>query len=142
MTEEALERQLLVFANDIGALYRREQARAQELEGALRTLKTQYLETVRTLARPRSIPASRLLRIAGRANKCAARPQAAEAIFRRCLNRLRYALARDRQYLAGKNAGGVQHLGLREIAEGKLADKIIGAGFLCHLPHLLADGAG
>ena len=50
MTEEALERQLLVFANDIGALYRREQARAQELEGALRTLKTQYLETVRTLA--------------------------------------------------------------------------------------------
>ena len=50
MTEEALERQLLVFANDIGALYRREQARAQKLEGALRTLKTQYLETVRTLA--------------------------------------------------------------------------------------------
>ena len=50
MTEEALERQLLVFANDIGALYRREQTRAQELEGALRTLKTQYLETVRTLA--------------------------------------------------------------------------------------------
>jgi ribonuclease P protein subunit RPR2 len=50
MTEEALERQLLVFANDIGALYRREQARAQELEGALRTLKTQYLQTVRTLA--------------------------------------------------------------------------------------------
>jgi len=50
MTEDALEKQLLVFANDIGALYRREQARAQELEGALRTLKTQYLETVRTLA--------------------------------------------------------------------------------------------
>src|SRR5438874_2365497 len=58
------------------------------------------------------------------------------------LNRLRHVLARDRQHVAGKNAGGVQHLGLREIAERKLADEIVGAGLFSHLPHLLADRAG
>src|SRR3954451_4717730 len=58
------------------------------------------------------------------------------------LDRLRDALARDRQHLAGKNAGGVQHLGLRQIAKRKLADEVIGAGFLRHPPHLLADRAG
>ena len=46
----ALERQLVLFARDIGVLYRRERSRADELEQALGTLRTQYLETVRTLA--------------------------------------------------------------------------------------------
>jgi HD-GYP domain-containing protein (c-di-GMP phosphodiesterase class II) len=46
----ALERQLVVFARDVGELYRRERSRAEELEQALNTLRTQYLETVRTLA--------------------------------------------------------------------------------------------
>ena len=46
----ALERQLVVFARDVGELYRRERSRAEELEQALATLRTQYLETVRTLA--------------------------------------------------------------------------------------------
>jgi ribonuclease P protein subunit RPR2 len=46
----ALQQQLLVFAHDIGEIYRRERARAEELERALDTLKTAYLETVRTLA--------------------------------------------------------------------------------------------
>ena len=46
----ALERQLLRFAQDVGELYRRERERAGELEEALDTLRSQYLETVRTLA--------------------------------------------------------------------------------------------
>ncbi len=46
----ALERQLVLFARDIGVVYRRERHRADELERALATLRTQYLETVRTLA--------------------------------------------------------------------------------------------
>jgi HD-GYP domain-containing protein (c-di-GMP phosphodiesterase class II) len=46
----ALERQLVVFARDVGELYRRERDRAGELQQALSTLRTQYLETVRTLA--------------------------------------------------------------------------------------------
>lgn len=45
-----LERQLVVFARDIGELYRRERIRAAELEQALATMRRQYLETVRTLA--------------------------------------------------------------------------------------------
>jgi len=45
-----LERQLVVFARDIGELYRREKIRAAELEQALATMRRQYLETVRTLA--------------------------------------------------------------------------------------------
>src|SRR3954469_17210953 len=63
-------------------------------------------------------------------------------VWRRGLDRLRYAFARHRQHLARKNAGGVQHLGLHEIAERKLANEVIGAGLLRHLPHLLADRAG
>jgi ribonuclease P protein subunit RPR2 len=47
---DAMQRQLIVFARDIGQIYRREKARAEELEQALSTLKTAYLETVRTLA--------------------------------------------------------------------------------------------
>jgi ribonuclease P protein subunit RPR2 len=46
----AMQRQLIVFARDIGQIYRREKSRAEELESALSTLKTAYLETVRTLA--------------------------------------------------------------------------------------------
>lgn len=48
--DDALERQLLQFARDVGELYRRERGRAHELEAALSTLRTQYLATVRTLA--------------------------------------------------------------------------------------------
>jgi HD-GYP domain-containing protein (c-di-GMP phosphodiesterase class II) len=47
---EDLERQLVVFARDVGELYRREKLRAAELEEALATMRRQYLETVRTLA--------------------------------------------------------------------------------------------
>ncbi|MCU1463379.1 MAG: metal dependent phosphohydrolase [Acidimicrobiales bacterium] len=47
---DAMQRQLIVFARDIGQIYRREKGRAEELEQALATLKTAYLETVRTLA--------------------------------------------------------------------------------------------
>jgi len=46
----ALERQFLAFARDIGESYRRERARAEELEQALGELKTAYLETIRSLA--------------------------------------------------------------------------------------------
>src|SRR5947209_15741455 len=47
---EALQRQLLVFTQDITEIYKRERSRAEELEVALAELKTAYLETVRTLA--------------------------------------------------------------------------------------------
>ena len=47
---ELLERQLEVFAHDVGELYRRQKERAEELEQALATLKTSYLETIRSLA--------------------------------------------------------------------------------------------
>ena len=47
---EALQRQLLVFTNDITEIYKRERSRAEELEVALAELKTAYLETIRSLA--------------------------------------------------------------------------------------------
>jgi HD-GYP domain-containing protein (c-di-GMP phosphodiesterase class II) len=47
---ELLERQLEVFAHDVGELYRRQKERTEELERALATLKTSYLETIRSLA--------------------------------------------------------------------------------------------
>ena len=47
---DALERQLLVFTRDITEIYKRERARAEELEVALSELKTAYLETIRSLA--------------------------------------------------------------------------------------------
>src|SRR5436305_14154100 len=47
---EALQRQLLVFTQDITEIYKRERARAEELEVALAELKTAYLETIRSLA--------------------------------------------------------------------------------------------
>jgi ribonuclease P protein subunit RPR2 len=46
----ALEQQLVVFAREIGELYRREKQRAEALEEALDTLRVQYRETVRSLA--------------------------------------------------------------------------------------------
>src|SRR5262245_27833687 len=61
---------------------------------------------------------------------------------RRHLDGLRDALARQRQHLAGKNAGGMQHLLLAKIAEGELADEIIGARLIRHAADLLADAAG
>jgi ribonuclease P protein subunit RPR2 len=50
MSRQALEEQLHVFAKDAGDAYRREKERARELEDALSTLKTAYLETIRSLA--------------------------------------------------------------------------------------------
>ncbi|MHB8670054.1 MAG: HD-GYP domain-containing protein [Acidimicrobiales bacterium] len=47
---EALQRQLLIFARDVAQIYRRERGRAEELEQALATMRTAYLETVRSLA--------------------------------------------------------------------------------------------
>jgi ribonuclease P protein subunit RPR2 len=47
---EALERQLHVFARDAVAAYRREKARAAELQTALTTLETAFLETIRSMA--------------------------------------------------------------------------------------------
>lgn len=47
---DRLEAQLDVFASDIAELYRRQKSRAEELEAALKTLRTSYLETVRGLA--------------------------------------------------------------------------------------------
>jgi HD-GYP domain-containing protein (c-di-GMP phosphodiesterase class II) len=47
---EALEEQLHVFARDAVAAYRRERARAAELEQALGTLETAFLETIRSMA--------------------------------------------------------------------------------------------
>jgi ribonuclease P protein subunit RPR2 len=47
---EALEHQARRFAEDAVAAYKREKARAQELEEALSTLQTAYLETIRSLA--------------------------------------------------------------------------------------------
>jgi len=47
---EALERQLHVFAKDAVTAYRREKARASELERALATLETAFLETIRSMA--------------------------------------------------------------------------------------------
>src|SRR6266852_4390986 len=47
---EALQRQLLVFTQDITEIYKRERSRAEELEVALAELKTAYLETIRSLA--------------------------------------------------------------------------------------------
>jgi HD-GYP domain-containing protein (c-di-GMP phosphodiesterase class II) len=46
----ALEDQARRFAEDAVAAYKREKARAQELEEALSTLQTAYLETIRSLA--------------------------------------------------------------------------------------------
>jgi HD-GYP domain-containing protein (c-di-GMP phosphodiesterase class II) len=46
----ALERQLVVFARDVGESYRRERARAEELERTLDELRTAYRETIRSLA--------------------------------------------------------------------------------------------
>ncbi len=45
-----LEAQLKVFATEIGGLYRAQKERAEELEAALASLKTTYLETIRSLA--------------------------------------------------------------------------------------------
>jgi len=45
-----IERQLHVFARDAVSAYRREKVRARELEDALTTLETAYLETIRSLA--------------------------------------------------------------------------------------------
>ena len=47
---QRLEAQLDAFAADIGSLYRREKIRAAELQRTLDTLRTAYLETVRSLA--------------------------------------------------------------------------------------------
>jgi HD-GYP domain-containing protein (c-di-GMP phosphodiesterase class II) len=46
----AMEEQLHVFARDAVAAYRREKARAAELQSTLDTLQTAYLETIRSLA--------------------------------------------------------------------------------------------
>ncbi len=48
--DTALDRQLQVFARDVGELYRRQKERSEELESALATIKTAYLETIRSLA--------------------------------------------------------------------------------------------
>ena len=45
-----LEAQLKVFASEIGGLYRVQKERAEQLEEALASLKTTYLETIRSLA--------------------------------------------------------------------------------------------
>src|SRR5262245_66305721 len=63
-------------------------------------------------------------------------------LWSEALHRLRDALARQRQHFAGKNAGGMQHFLLAKIAEGELADEIIGARLIRHAADLLADGAG
>ena len=47
---DALEKQLHVFARDAVSAYRRERARAAELEEALATLETAFLETIRSMA--------------------------------------------------------------------------------------------
>jgi ribonuclease P protein subunit RPR2 len=47
---ELLERQLHVFAKDAVVAYRREKVRAHELETALTTLETAFLETIRSMA--------------------------------------------------------------------------------------------
>jgi HD-GYP domain-containing protein (c-di-GMP phosphodiesterase class II) len=47
---EELEQQLLVFARDAVTAYRRERVRAAELEEALSTLETAFLETIRSMA--------------------------------------------------------------------------------------------
>jgi len=47
---EALEQQLHVFARDAVSAYRRERVRAGELEEALSTLETAFLETIRSMA--------------------------------------------------------------------------------------------
>jgi ribonuclease P protein subunit RPR2 len=47
---EALEEQLHVFARDAVAAYRRERVRAAEVEQALDTLETAFLETIRSMA--------------------------------------------------------------------------------------------
>ena len=48
--QERLEAQLQVFAREIGAMYRSQKARAEQLEAALAALKTAYLETIRSFA--------------------------------------------------------------------------------------------
>lgn len=50
LDREGMEEQLLVFARDAVAAYRNEKLRARELEDALGTLQTAYLETIRSLA--------------------------------------------------------------------------------------------
>jgi HD-GYP domain-containing protein (c-di-GMP phosphodiesterase class II) len=47
---EALEEQLHIFARDAVVAYRREKARAAELEQALETLEKAFLETIRSMA--------------------------------------------------------------------------------------------
>jgi len=47
---EALQRQLEIFAGDVGRLYREQKERAEQLEDALSTIKEAYLQTVRSLA--------------------------------------------------------------------------------------------
>lgn len=47
---DGLEAQLKVFASEIGSLYRSQKERAEELEAALASLKTAYLETIRSFA--------------------------------------------------------------------------------------------
>jgi HD-GYP domain-containing protein (c-di-GMP phosphodiesterase class II) len=49
-TTQALEAQLHVFARDAVSAYRRERIRAAELEQALATLETAFLETIRSMA--------------------------------------------------------------------------------------------
>lgn len=48
--ETAVDRQLHLLARDVGELYRRQRERSAELEDALATIKTAYLETIRSLA--------------------------------------------------------------------------------------------
>jgi putative two-component system response regulator len=48
--ERRLRAQLLAFARDLNEIYRRERARARDLERALRELEESYLATIRTLA--------------------------------------------------------------------------------------------
>src|ERR1700731_899324 len=45
------------------------------------------------------------------------------------------------QRLVREQTGGMQHFRLRQIAKGKLADEIIGAGSFRHACHLFADRA-
>src|SRR5258708_1776901 len=51
-------------------------------------------------------------------------------------------LAGRRKQLAGEDAGGMKHLLLRQVAEGKLCDEIVRAGLRGHAAHLVADRAG
>src|SRR5258708_1536422 len=51
-------------------------------------------------------------------------------------------LAGRRKQLAGEDAGGMKHLLVRQVAEGKLCDEIGRAGLSGHAAHLVADRTG